>query len=361
MAAAEAYFVGRSELLSWINSTLGLRINKVEETANGAVACQLMDALFPGVVPMKKVDFNAKNDYDMINNYKVLQDVFNKLGVEKHCEVAKLIKGRPLDNTEFMQWFKAYWDTTTGGQPIADYDPAARRQLCKTGALRGSGSGPAAAAPTRSAMGGTAASTAGSLQRRISQPVSYATKGALPAAGAAATPTGAGTAARTGGKKKLISSSARTSVTSDSDTIERLQEEVSSWRVSAETATKEKDFYYSKLRAIELLCNTGGVVGSPVAKAVEDILYAATQEEGEACLAAAIAELEAAGGAAPADDAQQPEGIEQLQQQLQGGLDLQQHEEALQGGLQVAHGEEQGYAAQGVGQQVGAAAAMPVC
>jgi hypothetical protein len=30
-----------------------------------------------------QVDFNAKNDYDMINNYKVLQDVFNKLGVEK--------------------------------------------------------------------------------------------------------------------------------------------------------------------------------------------------------------------------------------------------------------------------------------
>jgi hypothetical protein len=34
--------------------------------------------------------------------------------------------------------------------------------------------------------------------------------------------------------------------------------------VSAETATKEKDFYYSKLRAIELLCNTAGVAGSPV-------------------------------------------------------------------------------------------------
>jgi len=40
--------------------------------------------------------------------------------------------------------------------------------------------------------------------------------------------------------------------------------QLSSWRSSAETAAKEKDFYYSKLRAIELLCNTPGIAGSPV-------------------------------------------------------------------------------------------------
>eukprot|EP00775_Hariotina_reticulata_P003153 gene3153-3430_t len=270
MSLSEAYFVGRSELLNWINSTLGLRLNKVEETCNGAVACQLLDALYPSTVPMKKVDFNAKNEYDMINNYKVLQDVLNKLKVDKHVEVAKLIKGRPLDNTEFMQWFKAYWDGVTGGHPIAEYDAAARRQLCKSGALP---------------------------QRRVP---TYAAKVPTPSPAAPA---------RSSSKKQIAAGShngsARASISSESDVIERLQEEASSWRSSAETAAKEKDFYYSKLRAIELLCNTPGIAGSPVAKAVEDILYAATQEEGEACLAAAIADLEVKdiqGQAAAADE-----------------------------------------------------------
>jgi RP/EB family microtubule-associated protein len=30
-----------------------------------------------------QVDYNAKNEYDMIGNYKVMQDVFNKLGIDK--------------------------------------------------------------------------------------------------------------------------------------------------------------------------------------------------------------------------------------------------------------------------------------
>jgi hypothetical protein len=49
-----AYFVGRAELLQWINTTLSLNVNKVEETANGAVACQLMDVIHPNLVNMGK-------------------------------------------------------------------------------------------------------------------------------------------------------------------------------------------------------------------------------------------------------------------------------------------------------------------
>nr|GMC88940.1 microtubule-associated protein RP/EB family member 1C [Ipomoea batatas] len=61
-----AYFIGRSEILSWINSTLHLNLSKVEEAFTGAVPCQLMDAAHPGMVPMHKVNFDAKNDYNAL-------------------------------------------------------------------------------------------------------------------------------------------------------------------------------------------------------------------------------------------------------------------------------------------------------
>ncbi|GFH27933.1 uncharacterized protein HaLaN_26328 [Haematococcus lacustris] len=69
-ATHPAFFLGRAELL-------------------GSIACQMMDALHPGVVPLKKVDFNAKDEYSMINNYKVLQEVFNKVNVDKYIEVGQ--------------------------------------------------------------------------------------------------------------------------------------------------------------------------------------------------------------------------------------------------------------------------------
>jgi RP/EB family microtubule-associated protein len=68
-----AFFVSRSELLSWINDLLSINMTKVEQMASGAAYCQMMDAIFPGTINLGKVNFMAKLPHEFVNNYKVLQ------------------------------------------------------------------------------------------------------------------------------------------------------------------------------------------------------------------------------------------------------------------------------------------------
>jgi hypothetical protein len=42
-----AFFVGKNELLTWLNDLLDLNYSKVEQCASGAAYCQIMDAIYP--------------------------------------------------------------------------------------------------------------------------------------------------------------------------------------------------------------------------------------------------------------------------------------------------------------------------
>jgi len=55
----QAYFVSRNEILSFLNGLLDMNLTKIEETASGAVACQLTEYIFPGSVPMSKVNWGG--------------------------------------------------------------------------------------------------------------------------------------------------------------------------------------------------------------------------------------------------------------------------------------------------------------
>jgi microtubule-associated protein, RP/EB family len=101
-----AYFVGRKEIMEWVNNTCGLNLSKVEETANGAVSCMLLDIMYPGQVPMHKVNWGAKQNFEFVSNYKILQTAFTKLRIDRHIDVDRLMSARAMDNLEFMQWFK---------------------------------------------------------------------------------------------------------------------------------------------------------------------------------------------------------------------------------------------------------------
>ncbi|XVE54816.1 hypothetical protein DITRI_Ditri03aG0112900 [Diplodiscus trichospermus] len=216
-----AYFVGRNEILTWINNRLQLNLSRIEEAASGAVQCQMIDMTYPGVVPMHKVNFDAKTEYDMIQNYKVLQEVFNKLKIEKHIEVNRLVKGRPLDNLEFLQWLKRYCDSVNGGIMNENYNPVERR-------LKGG--------KERNLKGFNKSSK--SLQANNLH---------NSASGDAA-----------------VSKQGKTGVAAASADVQALSKEVTDLKLSVDLLEKERDFYFAKLRDIEILCQTSEVENLPV-------------------------------------------------------------------------------------------------
>lgn len=124
-----AFFVGRKEIMDWINSTLDMNLSKVEDTANGAVACQLLDIMYPGQVPMHKVNWSAKQDFEFVANYKILQNCFTKLNIERMIDVDRLISARYMDNLEFMQWFKRFFEMAVSDK--GDYDTIGQRSKGK--------------------------------------------------------------------------------------------------------------------------------------------------------------------------------------------------------------------------------------
>merc|ERR1719411_1572913 len=111
--------------------------------------------LFPGCVQLKKVKFMTKLEHEYIQNFKVLQASFKKMGVDKIVPVDRLIKGRFQDNFEFVQWFKKFFDANYDGAPYDAVGARGNQGLGATnGVNNGGGGGLARPAPAASRIAG---------------------------------------------------------------------------------------------------------------------------------------------------------------------------------------------------------------
>lgn len=218
----EAYFVGKRQLLDWINGFLGMNYTKVEQVASGAAHCQLLDAIFPGKVPISKINFDAKYDYDFVKNYKILQNVFDKQNIEKRIPVQKLIKAKYQDNLEFLQWMKNFFDVRYSGD---EYDAVGRRNAAR----RKQGKKIPARAPSL-------ATSKTSETKRSSLALNNARK---PARGTSV--------------KQGVSGDAKKQLRAKDKEIASLKEKVNEMIPQIELLEKERTFYYSKLRSIEVM------------------------------------------------------------------------------------------------------------
>lgn len=162
--------------------------------------------------------------------YLIRPDVFARHTVEKPIPVQSLTKCRMQDNLEFLQWVKRYWDQH---YPGGEYDALSRRKA--SGAPAGA---PAARAPSAGSRRGVTPTSAAPARPRV--------------AGAAGG--GAATAA--------------------------LQQEVATQKEAIAGLEKERDFYFAKLRDIELLLQTAieqepelDAEGDTLVKHIQGILY----------------------------------------------------------------------------------------
>merc|ERR1719369_986558 len=197
--------------------------------------------LFPNCVQLKKVKFKTKLEHEYIQNFKVLQAAFKRMTVDKIVPVDKLIKGRFQDNFEFLQWFKKFFDANYSGE---EYDPVAARG----GIELNSGNG--TAAPSMSRMP-VASSNGQSVAKSSPAPRVPAAPRSRPAGGGA--------------------SAAQ---------IEELNAIILEKNLTIEGLEKERDFYFGKLRDIEVLAQEqeGQPESGEFGQKILELLYAT--EEG---------------------------------------------------------------------------------
>jgi len=209
----EGYFVGRKELTAWIQQYFDPRFQKVEELGSGVVYCQILNSIYPGIVPMAKVKAQARTEVDFLHNFRLLQGGFNKKKIDRFIEVDKLTKKSFQFNMEFLQFFKTYWDMhapeSTAGEPVFKEAPT-------------------------------------------NQPDTKAPVASKPPVNTASAPANAVGSSGVGGPKRLM----RPGVGAGAGKVreDELSTEVTELKLHVENLERERDFYYSKLREVEILC-----------------------------------------------------------------------------------------------------------
>lgn len=232
--------LSRHDMLAWINDCLASKYTKIEEMCTGSAYCQFMDMLFPGSIQLKKVKFKTNLEHEYIQNFKILQSAFKKVNVDKIVQVDKLIKGRFQDNFEFVQWFKKFFDANYGGQ---DYDAV-------------------------NARGGQ---DAGSDTHRIA-----ATNGSrMPARSSMPRTTNSRMPRSSPGNRPPVNRAMRPAVTNGaaSAQIEELGAQLLESKLTIEGLEKERDFYFSKLRDIEVIAQEYESQGGELVQKTLGVLY----------------------------------------------------------------------------------------
>jgi len=229
-----AYKVGKREILGWANDVLDTNLGDVAGHVGDAAAyCQLLHSVNRKAVNLKNVKFDARDDYGFNINYQILQKAFKVMKIDKVIRPDALMRGKPLDNLEFIQWLKHY---CTNVSSTEGYSGMAEREKYHPGLGK---------KDKRWAGAGKASAGGGALKPSASnnKPAAVRVAAKKPAASKAAKPAADSGSAKSAKEIQEL----KTQVAEKAEAATDLQ-------LNIDALEKERDFYFGKLRDIEILC-----------------------------------------------------------------------------------------------------------
>merc|ERR1719195_1001648 len=226
--------------------------------------------LYPGSVAIKRVKFDTKLEHEYIQNFKLLQASFTKLNVDKALPVDRLVKGRFQDNFEFMQWYNKFFMANYDGSPYNAFEMRGCIPLGAGGSKAPMGNGIQKTSQTRGSRGGLesqarAHSAATGRTARNTGRLSASGPGRTSQSRLNGRSTSASVSSQGGGGSLTQEMAAQ---------LEELTQEMVEMRLSIEGLEKERDFYFGKLRDIEVVIQEGADASDPFATKVLEVLYA---------------------------------------------------------------------------------------
>lgn len=260
----DAFRKGKILLLKFLNDCFQINYTKVEQVHTGAIFCQMCHVIY-GIPKMGRIKwaFDKKgkavriSEPDKINNWKLVQQVFSKKGISKNLETTKYVKGKFQDNLEVLQWFKHFFQYYYQGEA---YD--AHRLRWKTQNPKGPGAiilywDDNTRTLTESGDHSTSSSSVSTSPKQKSRKKK-----------------------RGGGKSKATTTSNTSTgkVQSGSGKLKKENERLIACVAAVE---KERNFYFGKLREIEILCQDDGDIELDDLNAKILAIMYKTDEEGE--------------------------------------------------------------------------------
>ncbi|KAG6967560.1 hypothetical protein JG688_00006252 [Phytophthora aleatoria] len=103
-----------------------MQLTTVEQASSGAVACQVLDLLYPGIIPMNRVNWTTTQPHECMHNYKLLQRSLLALHIDKKIPVDKLIRAE----AEFAAVLKKMQDMKIKSNGLMEEKNALKAETC---------------------------------------------------------------------------------------------------------------------------------------------------------------------------------------------------------------------------------------